>query len=64
MSLPWYYLERPARALLLRSYYAIAFFAYPTYVAINWNQYVPTRAEVLAGKSLRETIMNPKDVKK
>ncbi|KAK6753214.1 hypothetical protein RB195_012669 [Necator americanus] len=64
MSLPWYYLEKPTRMILLRCYYAICAFTYPVFVGLNWKTYAPTRAEVLAGRSLREEILNPLNVKK
>uniref|UniRef100_A0A1I7XLI9 Uncharacterized protein n=1 Tax=Heterorhabditis bacteriophora TaxID=37862 RepID=A0A1I7XLI9_HETBA len=64
MSVPWYYLERPTRIILLRCYYTLCAFTYPVLVGLNWKTYIPTRAEVLAGKSLREEILNPKNIKK
>ncbi|VDL82981.1 unnamed protein product [Nippostrongylus brasiliensis] len=60
MSMPWYYLERPTRMVLLRCYYAICTFTYPVFVGLNWKSYVPSRAEVLAGRSLREEILHPR----
>ncbi|CAD6199039.1 unnamed protein product [Caenorhabditis auriculariae] len=60
----WYYVERPTRMLLLRVYYGLCAVAYPTYVALNFDKYVPDRAQVLAGRTLREEILNPLNVKK
>ncbi|CAL2042510.1 unnamed protein product [Caenorhabditis brenneri] len=64
MSLPWYHLERPARMTLLRVYYTVCGLTYPTYVAINYKSYIPDRAQVLGGKSLRDEILNPNNIKK
>ncbi|RCN35302.1 hypothetical protein ANCCAN_18844 [Ancylostoma caninum] len=47
-----------------RCYYAICAFTYPVFVGLNWKSYAPTRAEVLAGRSLREEILNPLKIKK
>ncbi|KAJ1368330.1 hypothetical protein KIN20_029439 [Parelaphostrongylus tenuis] len=62
MTLPWYYLEKPTRVVLLRCYYAFCAFSYPVFVGLNWKSYVPSRAEVLARKSLRD-VLNPLSVK-
>ncbi|KHJ91851.1 hypothetical protein OESDEN_08271 [Oesophagostomum dentatum] len=48
MSLPWYYLEKPTRMILLRCYYAICAFTYPVFVGLNWKSYAPTRAQASA----------------
>uniref|UniRef100_A0A2A6BRP7 Ribosomal protein n=1 Tax=Pristionchus pacificus TaxID=54126 RepID=A0A2A6BRP7_PRIPA len=44
MSLPWYYLERPARTALLRAFYLTCAAAYPIYVGLNFKEYIPDRA--------------------
>ncbi|KAK6039016.1 hypothetical protein COOONC_23479 [Cooperia oncophora] len=59
MSMPWYYLEKPTRMILLRCYYAVCAFTYPVFVGLNWKSYAPTRAEVLAGRSLKDEILRP-----
>uniref|UniRef100_A0A0K0DC96 Uncharacterized protein n=1 Tax=Angiostrongylus cantonensis TaxID=6313 RepID=A0A0K0DC96_ANGCA len=46
MTVPWYYLERPTRVILLRCYYALCACSYPLFVGLNWKSYVPPRAEV------------------
>lgn len=65
MSMPWYYLEKPTRIVLLRCYYAVCALTYPVFVGLNWKSYAPSRAEVLAGgRSLKEEILNPRNIKK
>ncbi|CAI5451518.1 unnamed protein product [Caenorhabditis angaria] len=59
MSLPWYYLEQPTRMVLLRAYYAVCGLTYPIYVGINFKSYIPDRAQVLGGKTLRDEILKP-----
>ncbi|GMS78941.1 hypothetical protein PENTCL1PPCAC_1118, partial [Pristionchus entomophagus] len=50
MSLPWYYLERPARLGLLRAFYISCSLAYPIYFGLNYEKFIPDRAAVLAGE--------------
>ncbi|VDM58968.1 unnamed protein product [Angiostrongylus costaricensis] len=57
MTIPWYYLERPTRVILLRCYYALCACSYPLFVGLNWKSYVPSRAEVNLD-SLRHLVLN------
>ncbi|CAB3397689.1 unnamed protein product [Caenorhabditis bovis] len=47
-----------------KAYYTVCALTYPIYVGINYKSYVPDRAQILGGRSLRDEILNPKNVKK
>uniref|UniRef100_A0A0M3I3B1 Uncharacterized protein n=1 Tax=Ascaris lumbricoides TaxID=6252 RepID=A0A0M3I3B1_ASCLU len=54
----WYYLERPKRLLLLRSFYAIAAFSYPIYVLLNLERFKPSRLEVLDAEQAKDEMLS------
>ena len=48
------------RTWLLRAFYGVSFFAYPTFVLINLEHYKPKRLDEVHMVSVAQEVLNPR----